>query len=399
MAKEKLYNSKSAHYIKYMGSKTKILPFVIDGIQSVYRGGIICDLFAGSASLSGALSEQAPILSNDIQVYSSVLAKSYLTDWNNNDIKITEIRQIASDYHRDHYRKLVAKYRYHREITLEQFNTIEERSRLLINENFENDWHLFTKYYSGTWWSVEQCTWIDSYRKAIEDYRGNPMYNTLLCCLMYAAAYNSQGTGHYAQYRDANTQSSFEDILSYRSKKIKPYFDRKFREAFKKARKAPNPLNHEVKSLDYIDCLKGVQNATVYADPPYCFVHYSRFYHALETMVLYDYPELQEKNGEIVKGRYRVARHQSPFCIKTQVEDAFTEMFSIIKENNCSLVLSYSDTGMITIKKLRELALRYFEKKDITVKSLNHSHMTMGRKKDRKRDVKEKLLVVKRPTH
>lgn len=399
MAKEKLYNSKSAHYIKYMGSKTKILPFVIDGIQSVYRGGIICDLFAGSASLSGALSEQAPILSNDIQVYSSVLAKSYLTDWNNNDIKITEIRQIASDYHRDHYRKLVAKYRYPREITLEQFNTIEERSRLLINENFENDWHLFTKYYSGTWWSVEQCTWIDSYRKAIEDYRGNPMYNTLLCCLMYAAAYNSQGTGHYAQYRDANTQSSFEDILSYRSKKIKPYFDRKFREAFKKARKAPNPLNHEVKSLDYIDCLKGVQNATVYADPPYCFVHYSRFYHALETMVLYDYPELQEKNGEIVKGRYRVARHQSPFCIKTQVEDAFTEMFSIIKENNCSLVLSYSDTGMITIKKLRELALRYFEKKDITVKSLNHSHMTMGRKKDRKRDVKEKLLVVKRPTH
>ena len=223
------------------------------------------------------------------------------------------------------------------------------------------------------------------------------MYNTLLCCLMYAAAYNSQGTGHYAQYRDATTQSSFEDILIYRSKKIKPYFDRKFRESFRKARKEPNPLHHQIESLDYIDCLRNVRNSTVYADPPYCFVHYSRFYHALETMVLYDYPELQEKNGEIVKGRYRVDRHQSPFCIKTQVEDAFSEMFALIRDNNCSLVLSYSDTGMITIKRLRELALQYFEKRYVTVKTLDHFHMTMGRKEDRKRDVKEKLLLVRRP--
>lgn len=397
MPKKDLHNSASVHYIKYMGSKTKILPFVIDGIKAVYREGIVCDLFAGSCSLSGALSDQVPILSNDIQVYSSVLAKSYLTDWNDNNIKITEIRKIASDYHREHYRRLVANYRYPKDITLEKFNEIEERSRLLINENFDNEWHLFTKFYSGTWWSVEQCTWIDSYRKAIEDYRESPMYNTLLCCLMYAAAYNSQGTGHYAQYRDATTQSSFEDILIYRSKKIKPYFDRKFRESFKKARKEPNSLQHQIESLDYIDCLRNVRNSTVYADPPYCFVHYSRFYHALETMVLYDYPELQEKNGEVVKGRYRVDRHQSPFCIKTQVEDAFSEMFTLIRDNNCSLVLSYSDTGMITIKRLRELALQFFEKRYVTVKTLNHFHMTMGRKEDRKRDVKEKLLLVRRP--
>ena len=53
--KYKLHSDAFPHYIKYMGSKTKILPFVIQGIESVYQGGAICDLFAGSCSLSGAL--------------------------------------------------------------------------------------------------------------------------------------------------------------------------------------------------------------------------------------------------------------------------------------------------------------------------------------------------------
>lgn len=395
MAKKKLHNNGALHYIKYMGSKTKILPFVINGIQSVYKKGPICDLFAGSCSLSGALGNQLPIISNDIQVYSSVIAKNYLTDWNSGDITIEQISNEAAEYHQQNYNELVLQFQYPEEITLEVFNEIEERSRKLITQEFGTEWHLFTKNYSGTWWSTEQCTWIDSYRKVIEDHRDSTMYNTLLCCLMYAAAYNSQGTGHYAQYRDANTQSSLIDIMIYRSKEIKEYLERKFADALKVARKEASPFNHIIKSEDYIECLKDVKDCTVYADPPYCFVHYSRFYHALETMVLYDYPELQEKNGELVKGRYRIDRHQSPFCIKTQVEGAFKDMFEAIKKNNCSLVLSYSDSAMISIKELKKLALQYFDKKLISVKSLDYSHMTMGRKEDRARDVKEKLLIIK----
>lgn len=397
MAKKKLHNEESLHYIKYMGSKTKILPFVIKGIQSVYKRGPICDLFAGSCSLSGALGGQVPIISNDIQVYSSVIAKSYLTDWNSGDIAIEQINEEAAEYHRQNYNDLIPQFQYPEAITLEQFYEIEERSRELITQEFNNEWHLFTKNYSGTWWSTEQCTWIDSYRKVIEDHRESTMYNTLLCCLMYAAAYNSQGTGHYAQYRDANTQSSLEDIMIYRSKNIKEYFERKLIEAIKIAPQEATHLNHIIESNDYIDCLRNVRNCTVYADPPYCFVHYSRFYHALETMVLYDYPELQEKNGELVKGRYRVDRHQSPFCIKTQVEGAFNNMFAVIKENHCSLVLSYSDTAMISIRELKNLALQHFERRLISIKSLDYTHMTMGRKEDRKRDVKEKLLIIKCP--
>ena len=308
------------------------MPFVIQGIESVYQGGAICDLFAGSCSLSGALGSQLPIISNDIQYYSSVIAKAYLTDWNHQDVLLEDILLKAKEYHQKHYQTLVLDYLYASDMTLEDFNNVETRSQQLINSQFNNDWHLFTKYYSGTWWSVEQCTWIDSLRMAIEDYRNSSVYNTLLSCLMYAAAYNSQGTGHYAQYRDAKTESAMADIKIYRSKSILEYFVRKVEDVFGKLRTEPNHLNHKIIVEDYISCLNNLEErTTVYADPPYCFVHYSRFYHILETMVLYDYPEIQTKNGMYVKGRYRVDRHQSPFCIRTQVQKAFDDMFSVVK--------------------------------------------------------------------
>jgi hypothetical protein len=47
--------------IKYMGSKAKIIRFVSESIASVYNGGILCDLFSGAGSLSGALGSIYPM--------------------------------------------------------------------------------------------------------------------------------------------------------------------------------------------------------------------------------------------------------------------------------------------------------------------------------------------------
>ncbi|MDZ4784617.1 MAG: restriction endonuclease, partial [bacterium] len=73
----------------------------------------------------------------------------------------------------------------------------------------------------------------------------------------------------------------------------------------------------------------------------------------------------------------------------------FEEMFKIISKNNCSLVLSYSDTGMISIEELLNLAKNIFQKHIINIKSIDHQHMTMGRFNDRDREVKELLITVK----
>jgi len=395
MIKSKFELKDSIQYVKYMGSKTKILPFVIKGIEDVYDGGVICDLFAGSGTLAGALGSQAPMISNDIQAYSAVLSKAYLTDWDNSKTSSKKIIDKAEKYYNENYKSLVKDYIYLPDLSLEVFNIIEKKSQKLIDISFETKWHLFTKYYSGTWWSVEQCAWIDSIRKVIEDNKSNPAYNTMMSSLMYSMAYNSQGTGHYAQYRDAKTESSMKDISIYRRKSIKDYFIRKFDTAISELQKAPPKYDHQIMAVDYMECLEETKDATIYADPPYCFVHYSRFYHALETIVLYDYPTIQRKNGKMVKGRYREERHQSPFCIKSQVKGAFDNMFKVISKNNCSLVLSYSDTGMIGLEELLETAEDRFQNHSIELKSKDHQHMTMGRSKDRDRKVKELLVIIK----
>ena len=382
--------------IKYMGSKSKIMDFVIDGINYTYKDGSICDLFSGSASLAGAIGQQITVHSNDIQSYSSVLANTYNRSYKNGEVPTSEVvYSQAQKIYKKNARELGLSVTYDKNMSLDDFNEIEAIQKSLINVEFEREWHLFLKNYSGTWWSSDQCLWIDSFREVCENYKNTPIYFPLLSSLMFAMAYASQGTGHYAQYRDAKTQSSLTDILIYRKRSISDYFIRKYEELLKYLPSKPPRLNHIATNLDYKDCLDSFEGGLVYADPPYCFVHYSRFYHALETVVLYDYPNLQIKGGKLVKGRYRENRHQSPFCIKTKVENAFKDLFNGVKKSNSSLVLSYSNTGMISLDKLNSLVKDIFKHKKIDIFTTNHNHMTLGRLKDRHREVKECLVIVK----
>lgn len=388
------YNENVPHVIKYMGSKRQILDFVIRGISNVYTGGTVCDLFAGSSVLSGALRNNVPILSNDIQNYSRILANTYLSsyDWNENPNILNDIVNEASrrvDLFFSNYPRLV--FEYSSDLTLKQFNELERQQQRLIDYDFsQSQYHLFAKYYSGTYWSFKQCVWIDSIRSVADDYRETSYYYAILSCLMFAMSYNSQSTGHYAQYRDANTESSMNDIMIYRQKEVLPFFIRKFEEFQNVLGENNHP--YQVVSMDYLDCLDLLEpNSTVYADPPYCFVHYSRFYHAIETLVLYDYPEVK------FKGRYRTDRHQSPFCIHTKVANAFRRMFQKVNCSHSNLVLSYSNTGMIELEKLIQLAKETFDNSvTIDVWTQDYEHSTMGRREDKSRDVKEALILVKR---
>ncbi len=390
---EYLIHNQYPSLIKYMGSKSKIMDFVLEGINQVFDGGVVCDLFSGSGSLAGAIGQQCPVHSNDIQSYSKILADTY------NKVYFDKNAPSSSKLIKQAER-IVNKNRvdfieyYSKTMSFNTFNNVENIQKKLLNHKFDYKWHLFSKNYSGTWWSYEQCLWIDAIRQVAEKYKNQVFYPAILSSLMFGMAYASQGTGHYAQYRDAKTQSSFRDILIYRNRSIKDYFVRKFDEIVKYTPESANSIQHSSTTLDYRDCLKGFQGGTVYADPPYCFVHYSRFYHALETLVLYDFPNLQVQRGSVVKGRYREERHQSPFCIKSQVTKAFIELFEGVKNSNSNLVLSYCNTGMISIDEIREISQIIFQDKRIELLTTDHQHMTLGRKEDRTRDVKECLFLI-----
>ncbi|MEM8937947.1 MAG: DNA adenine methylase [Bacteroidota bacterium] len=381
------------HIIKYMGSKRDLIEYLIDAINEIYEGEPVCDLFAGTSVLSGAIGESVPMYSNDIQQYSSIFANTYLGDYNWDDYPnlVENIIREAS-LHVENVKSLYPDFvfDYPEGIGLNEFNATEQQQQELIYFDFDDVAnHLFIKNYSGTYWSFEQCLWIDAIRTAANRYFESPVYYPILSSLMFAMAYNAQSTGHYAQYRDANNVYSMNSIIGCRIKKILPYFKRKLEELIRFT--GSNQLNHSITSLDYRDCLNMLPKGTlVYADPPYSFVHYSRFYHALETLVRYDYPTIQ------YKGRYRNDRHQSPFCKRTEVVGAFTDMFEKVFEKRLKLVLSYSNTGMISLAQILEIArIILKENYEVYTKELDYEHSTMGRFDDKSRTVKEYLLIAK----
>ena len=383
--------------IKYMGSKAKIVEFIAQGLDRVYSGDSVCDLFAGACSLSGAIGHSTRIISNDIQGYSSAIANVYLRPVST--IDTDEILAEANRLVSRRYSRLPSGLDYSSNMSLEEFQEVEKRNQELIDRKFSYSHHLFVKNYSGTWWSAIQCLWIDSIKEVVDKKFENKELSEsefyfVLTCLMHAMAYCSQGTGHYAQFRDAKTTSSMNDIGKYRKNTIQNYFRRKMNSLSEWNRSNVRDLDHEIWNYDYKDCLARLRQCTVYADPPYAFVHYSRFYHAIETLYHYDYPDLQVKGGQIVKGRYRENRHQSPFCIRTQVKSAFQALFDGVKASNSNLVLSYSNTGMIDIDELIELSHHSFGKDyEVWVENLNHTHMTMGRREDRDREVEESIVL------
>lgn len=389
------YDRSVPHIIKYMGSKRNILDFVIESINDTYQEGQLCDLFGGTSILSGALGKLIPMHSNDIQEYSAILANTYLSnyEWDKYPSNILdEIIEKATKYVKSVKKKFPDfVFSYAEKKTIKEFVELEKQQQDLMEFNFGNlSHHLFIKYYSGTYWSYQQCLWIDALRKVADDYKNTPLHYVILSSLMFAMSYNSQSTGHYAQYRDATNLSSKTDILIYRQKEMLPYFINKFK--ILQGYLHENNLNHKVTSLDYLECLEQIEpNSLVYADPPYAFVHYSRFYHALETLVKYDYPEVD------YKGRYRTDRHQSPFCKRTEVKPAFAKMFAKIKIKNSSLILSYSNTGMICLDEIIDIAKKNLGNNyDVDFKEVAYKHSTMGRKNDKSRSVQEYLIIAKR---
>lgn len=391
---EENVETKLPHLLKYMGSKRVIIDFITNTIKDLNLDNEwFCDLMAGTGVVGASLKGNYKIHSNDIQAYSSVLSQTYLSTLKGNisPIKIVEIKELTEKYvneFKSRYPKL--NFDYNKNLKLEEFNKLEKEQQDLINANFDLGFHLFAKFYSGTYWTYEQCLWIDAIRAVAETYKGGLEYFVILSSLIYSMSYNSQSTGHYAQYRDANSDSSMKDILIYRRKNIWEYFEKKFNELIISIN--GQAKEYKITTLDYMDCLRIIrENSIVYADPPYQSVHYSRFYHALETLVKYDYPKV------LYKGRYRDDRHQSPFSIRSKVERAFVDLFTGVKNKNSTLILSYSNTGIITPAKIDKIGKKIFNVGYRQEKfETSHLHSSLGRNDQGAADVTEYLIIFKR---
>ena len=155
-----------------------------------------------------------------------------------------------------------------------------------------------------------------------------------------------------------------------------------------------------------MDKLKEYDVSAIYADPPYTRYHYSRYYHVLETICLRDNPEVSTTfpngKGGFSRAIYRKDRHQSPFCIKSQAEEAFDLLFQKTKDLGVPLILSYSPFDaskavtprLQTIDQLVEKAKEYFEEVSvISPGEFTHSKLNSTEKNFEANHEAELLIV------
>lgn len=321
--------------IRYMGNKSKLLDHIIPAIKEVTpAGGIVCDLMAGSNTVSYALKEYFTVYTNDVQEYCRVISDAVIVNQSETisaQSAALEIKPLFDQNHRKH--------------TFDFFN----------------------ETYSGTYFSQTQCRDIDSIRYAIE-FVENPQKKALyLFALMGAMCLVQSTPGHFAQFMPSNHKRIIPlqqmDLWEEFLKKCDLYSNVHF-------------TSNKNKSfcMDYKDLFQTGELDTVntiYLDSPYSQEQYSRFYHILETVVRYDSPTVNYKAG------YREDRFMSGFCYKKQVREEFATIFAFCKEKGISLVISYSNKAVLPIDELYTLCNEYFA--SVNLLEVAHQHSTQGK--------------------
>lgn len=404
--------------INYLGSKFRILHEIEEAINELSTTGAICDLFAGSGTVSSYFASKRKVVSVDIQEYSRVLCSAVL---NKVDIEIepdTVIDNCKKSYIsqnlEDIYRELI---NYENECIDSAINgkpeelsdflenvsvyALEKKSenscldsklRLklekVINETNKNDMKhnsIVTRYFGGIYFSFEQSIQIDAIINWITQNTIGKEKDKFVAAVISATSeiVNTVGKQFAQPINPRNTEGKIKKNIGIRIQK-----DRKleFFSFFKKWIQIYEQMGSEENIIicaDYKDALARLPEdvSVVYADPPYTRYHYSRYYHVLETICLYDEPEVSNvKVGNDIKisrGMYRSERHQSPFCIKSQAKKAFEELIESVAKKNVKLVLSYSPyektsgstPRLMEINEIVEIANRYY--KNVFIKEIN----------------------------
>jgi adenine-specific DNA methylase len=417
--------------IHYLGSKLRAVDAISQLIDQVAPGrGSVCDLFAGSGTVAAALANKRDVTATDIQEYSRVICSALLLPASLSRADIDRLHSRA--FNSSFYQEL----RWAAEALLDyESHALSEAQRGRSNLIFDllELGPLVAPALGAT--AHRQHPSLIKAVRCVQDrlvklghIRGartvvlrqfGGVYFSFLQALELAALLDLAASSSDKRLKDtltAATLSTASTIANTVGKQfaqpIRPYTldgvakthllpkvirDRRMSvsNVYLQWLQRYSTLNaversHRVAKADYRDALQRYCNGVslVYADPPYTRDHYSRYYHVLETMALYDDPHLAPTNpsglGSIGRGVYRNDRHQSPFCIKSQAPDAFEHLFSGVRRLGVPLILSYSPLPesskprprVMTIDGISLLARRYFRKVElIKLDGISHNKL------------------------
>lgn len=415
---QKAAGSISFRPIHYLGSKLRLVGPIADAVNEVaLPSGPLIDLFAGSGTVSLALSREREVTSVDIQEYSRVACSAILRPLTAEAAALARVVDKAR--RSEHYESLrtalepLVKYEnkcvkaaesgdleplceFAEKASLFAFSrggpeTVSSglrRALALVAGNLAVERlagkasSLVTRYFGGAYFSFAQAAELDALLEVVHAKSAQERDYFLAVTLSTASdVVNTVGKQFAQPIRPRASDGSpkghlTRQIVRDRSRSVFDTFD----EWQQRYSELPRPLHrHNAARLDFREFLQKCSRevAAVYADPPYTRDHYSRYYHVLETMCLRDNPDVSTMRvgGQelLSRGFYRSDRHQSPFCIKTQAPSAFAKLFEGVRVLGAPLVVSYSPfraeerarPRLMTVEAIVELARKSFAKVDV----------------------------------
>ncbi|MCW2317279.1 adenine-specific DNA methylase [Rhodoblastus acidophilus] len=408
--------------INYLGSKLRLVDVLRLALDTVdpSRGRCV-DLFAGSGTVAAALSAHRSVTAVDIQEYSRVLCSAVLNpvDVSDHDLEeffgavkkqasltqslalpLIKYEEFCLNQARSGNPEPICELIDHASMIAFQaskpavqsaFKSAHRRTREKIGAGDRTT--IILRFYGGLFFSYRQAAELDALLTVAHGL-GGPRRDFYLAAIISTASEVVNTVGkHFAQpirprggdgkpkrHLVAKIMRDREiDVLKLVSSWIERY---RFLH--------PSGRAHQAIRADYADALAATKDvAVVYADPPYTRDHYSRFYHVLETMCLWDDPgvsttRIHSDTETFSRGMYRADRHQSPFCVKSQAPAAFTKMFSAVKALGVPLVLSYSPYAtsnahprVMDVDQISQLAKEYFASVEI-ISAGKFSHMKLN---------------------
>ncbi len=341
--------------MKYMGSKRAMLQNGLGELLGRELAGTrrFVDLFAGSGAVATyvAMRFPIPVLAFDLQRYSVILTDAIINRQTNLDWQ--------SDWRNWHRR---AK---------SLFNTckipVADNLTKAIVVNFREWCDQQTKFpithaYGGHYFSPKQAVWIDSLRVSVPKHE--PTKTVALAALIQAASQCAAAPGHTAQpFQPTRTAKRFlkeawsKDIVS------------KTRTTFESLSGLFAKRRGQAKVDDAnLAASRLRENDLAFIDPPYSGVHYSRFYHVLETIADGDCGEVSGI------GRYpaREKRPRSKYSVSSESAEAIRDLLEKVSTRGARAILTFPDhdcSNGLSGDLVREAAMQFFYVQEEQVES------------------------------
>ena len=425
--------------LQYMGSKARIISHICDPIMKNKSIQTVVDLFAGTGSVGYALKSYKNVISNDIEYYAYIINQAILNGCNFSELEETSFWAVVEQKYTLLQEKVstalfAEKIFFVDNVDYKLYQTFCEKTPSVF-EPYSDDPRmkelaelvshvipgnepaldfpcLFLTYFANAYFGIAQCCQIDALRGVIEQVMDEHTKNVLLTVLMSVMSATASTTTHFAQFLKVKSKSTCNNLLTKRKINI----IEECKALMKEYRKSGLCSQKECKTfdcynLDFSECLDSIvlnKSTLVYADPPYFKEHYSRYYHVLNTLCLYDYPAMaiNPQTHELSIGRYREDRRVSDFGKKAKALGAFETLITKCATAGAWLMISYSDNSIVDITDLQTLAEKQY---DVLIEKVELSHSKQGRSsiskvdeyificrpKEFVHDVNEKLSVIK----